>query len=233
MCFDMKMYNLILPLLLLLSVNAIGHADIISLTVDPSQSDVDLSINNSMFENSSLSGSGVLDVTSCVDPFGVAQITDLNLTLDDGMSFNLLGILVTATTQPSDVSISMITPGAGGTVSGGTFDQLGNVMELVGSVQIDDPFDLLVGSQTIDLATLGPSTVDFTDIQIARVGDTKTISGTFSIVDEFDAGGGLFIPIEANGRFSASGEVAAVPESGTMIWLGALAVLAGAQSRRI
>ena len=228
-----KLYLVLLPFAILLAVHNVGRADVVSLAMDPAQSNVDMSVNSSMFENSAMAGTGTLDVTSLEDPFGVAQITEMNLMLVDGLTFNLLGGLVTVTTQPGDITISMVTPGAGGSVSGGTFDQLGNIMAFGGLMQINDSLGFIGGNQTIDLSTFAPNPVDLVGIEISRAGDTKVVSGTFSITDEFDIGDGTLVPIVANGTFFASGDVPAVPAPGTLIWLVAFSGLVAAKRQRI
>ena len=209
-----------------------SHAGIVDLTVDPALSDLDLSISNSPFENTSVSGTGMIDVASLSDPFGTAQITALDLTLDDGLSFSLAAGFVTLTTAPGDVTISLVTPGPAGAVSGGFFDQLGNLLQFGGNIQVDDPFNLLGGSQTIDLATVAPTAVDFLNFQVTRTGNIKTVSGSFSLVDSIEITNGVFIPIVANGTFSASGNVPAIPEPGSLLVLGLACGMFGLRRQR-
>ena len=50
----------------------VSDASIVDLTFDSSMSSADLSINNSGFETSSVSGTGSIDVASLTAPFGTA-----------------------------------------------------------------------------------------------------------------------------------------------------------------
>ena len=203
----------------------VSDASIVDLTFDSSMSSADLSINNSGFETSSVSGTGSIDVASLTAPFGTAQITALDISLDDALSFSFAAGLVTVNTQPGDDTISLVTPGAAGVVTNGLFDQLGNQLQLGGTIAVSDPLNLLGGSQTLDLSSQAPTVTDFLDFEISRTGDIKTVSGTFSVTDSIEVAPGTFIPLAANGSFLASGVVTAVPEPGSLAVLGLLSGL--------
>ena len=212
-----KIYSGLLVFVSLFSTGD-AAAEIVDLVVDSTISNVDLSINNSMFENSALSGSVVIDVQSSTSPFLQAQITDLSLTIDDALSFNLLGVLVTANIAAGEVSIDMISPGSAATVTAGSFTQTGNLLGLDGDVQVtySTPFATFGGNQTLDLSTLSPEPTDFDNVQISRTNDVLTISGSFSISDSFEVNSQLSIPVVANGFFSASG-IVAIPEPTSVV----------------
>jgi len=209
-----------------------SSASIVDLTLDSSASSLDLSLAGSGFQTSALSGMGTIDVDSCDAPFGFAQVTALDLTLDDGLAFSFAAGVVSVNTAPDDVTISLVTPGAAGAVTNGTFSQLGNLMQLGGSISVSDPLNLFGGSQTIDLSTQPAALVDFVDFQITRTGDIKTVSGSFSFTNTVDANG-VPIAVVANGTFSASGEVAAVPEPNSAMLLGILGGLLVTNRRRV
>jgi len=188
---------------------ASSHADIVNLDVDPASSNITLGIGPTAGLTSTMSGTSVIDVLSNDAPFGTAQITALNLVLDQGLSFTPIPT-VTATTSPGDLTLTLVTPGAAGTVTGGLFDQLNNEVFLNGDVDIIDPFNLVGGDQIYDLGSLGGLFIDFNNVQIIRSGEILTVLGSFAIMDNLDFGNGILIPISAVGTFSASGNV--VPE---------------------
>ena len=210
-----------------LSQTITTQADIIPLMVDSTQSSIAISLNGNTPDTSPVSGTGTLDVSSIIVPFGSAQLTDLDLVLDNGLSLNpgIAGVFG-VTTQPGDVIVSLDTPGPAGIVSGGTFDQLGNGLSLGGDVTAQT----LLGPQVVDLSTLAPAASDFTNVQISQSGNIFTIAATFQINDTINAGG-LLIPFQADGVIFASGEVAAVPEPAAAILL--LGVCLWLPTRRI
>ena len=75
------------------SVGAV-NADTVNFVVIATQSFADVTVNSEDVERSQTSGSGVLHLTPSTPPFGVAQITEFDLVLDDGLAFSLVGGLV-------------------------------------------------------------------------------------------------------------------------------------------
>ena len=141
--------------------------------------------------------------------------------MDMGFSFPLaiFGGVV-ATTVPGDVSVSLVSPGPAGTITGGTFDQLANQLALDGDVNIAN----LLLNADFDLENVVVNSVDFTNIGISQSGNVFTISGNFAIAQEVDALGTI-IALDGEGQFEASG-IKPVPEPGsTMVLIGIGTVL--------
>ncbi len=184
----------------------VAQAQIIPLTVNPNLSSVDVTLDGQS-SSSQLSGTTTIDFQNLSPPSGSAQITQLDFVLDDALSFRFgVSILsVTVSSTPGDVMVSMVSPGAPGTISGTTFDQLANVIQMTGDFDVNDPFGLAGGSQTIDLSTIPLSPLDATAITVTQSGDTITVSNVFSISEETDFG-----LLEAEVTYVATGVAPAV-----------------------
>ena len=181
-----------------------AQAQVIPLTIDSTQSSVDISLNGSL-DNSSLSGSITLDIQSSGPPSGNAQITAVNLVLDDSITlFPIFG--TSASTAPGDVVISLLTPGAPGTISGGSFDQLGNLLGLSGEFSVSILFG---GNQTIDLSTITLSPEDFNSLSVTQSGNVITVNSSLAINDVVNVAG-LALPFVVDATFVASGVVPTV-----------------------
>jgi len=216
-----------------LSLISVGsaNADIVNFVLDATQSHVDVTVAGVGPDRSQTSGTGALFLTPSTPPFGVAQITDLDIVLDDALFFSLFAGLVTATTTAGDVTVELVTPGAPGTVSSSQFDQTGNSMRLGGSVVIDDDNGIVGGDQTLDLSTLADSVVDFNAVTLSRTGDVVTISGTYDIAQSIDAGNGTSVPIVIAGVFVASGVVMVPEPSGMVVLLATFGIVVGRRRR--
>lgn len=119
----------------------------------------------------------------------MAQISELNVVMDDGFTLSILGGLVSASTPPGNSQLTMTTPGSAGEVDEtNQFDQLMNESTSSGIVTITDPFNLAGGSQTIDLSTLPPSMFDMLDVQLTAVDDQLTVAASFNIEIPLDNG---------------------------------------------
>lgn len=207
-----------------------SRADVVNFTVDNTQSFVNVTLAGSGPEFSRTSGSLTLDLGSLDAPFGTGQVTSLNLLLNDAMSFGLAGGLVSVDTVADDVEILMLTPGAAGTFTGDLFDQLANEMGLSGSANISDPLGLVGGNDTLDLATLPTSLMDFTGVSVTRSGSVYTLTVDYEIDQELDLAGGPY-PLNLTGTIVATG-FAAVPEPGSALVLVALMSAAVVRNRR-
>jgi len=183
-----------------------AQAQIIPLTLDPAQSSVSVSIGGSP-STSQISGDLTLDLQSSGPPAGDVQITDLNIVVDESLSFTLF-LFVGATTSPGDVTLSMVNPGAPGTIAGGSFTQLDNQFMFGGDLDISDPFGLAGGNQTVDLSTIDLNLFDFDAVSIAQSGDVVTVSNTVSFNETLDLGV-VTIPIIVQATYVASGVVPA------------------------
>ncbi len=167
-----------------------SEADTIHLTIDSNQSVATIAIAGES-DSSAISGSARIDLQSPVQPFGTAQITALDATLDDGFEIDFLLGLVTLRAEPGDVMTMMASAGPAGNVDANDqFSQPGNTAVSSGTVFLDDPFNLvgLGGSQEFDLTSFGPAPFDFTDAQLSLNGDTLTLSSSFSITQEIAEG---------------------------------------------
>lgn len=176
----------------------------VPLTIDSSQSSFSLGVAG-INRSSQLSGSGTVDIQSTDPPSGTAQITSLNLVADDGLSFSVFFGAVSASTSPGDVTLSMVTPGAPGTISAGSFNQLDNLIALDGDIVVSDSVGFIGGSQTVDLSTIDLSPVDMNSINVTQSGNVITLSASFAGTEPSDIG-----DIEVQATFVATG---IVPES--------------------
>lgn len=196
------------------------------LIVDSTQSTTTITILGTS-DTSATSGNIAVRATPSAAPFGTAQITDMNLVLDDGLNFSLLGGFVTITSVGGELEVNMVTPGPAGSIVGGEFDQLGNVVAASGTLAQSDPLNLNGGSGTIDLGSLGTPTVDFFDVQFSTSGTISTINLDYALTELIN---GIAVTIE--GKVVASGTVTAVPEpTGTALLCVGLMVFAGKRRR--
>ena len=171
---------------------------------------------------STTSGTLGLEVAPGTSPFSTAQITDLNLTLDDAILLSLGFAELSA--DPGAIEIRMISPGPAGTVSNGTFDQLGNILAASGQADFSS---LFAADMTIDLATLGSLDTEFTDVSISETGGIVTVDATYGF-----SGLASGILVNIDGRVVASGPAVAVPEPTTAGVLTALTCFALLKRRR-
>ena len=211
------MKNLLLAIGVALSgmLCSFSQAQVIPLTVDSAQSSVDVTINGSP-SDSQLSGTVTLDLEFTDPPSGNAQITDVNLVLDDSLSASFAFGFVRASTSPGDVTLSMVTPGAPGTIAGTSFDQLANLVALEGDLEVRDLTGFAGGNQTVDLSTLEFPPFDFNAVEVTQSGDVVTISSSFTFSDTADLGG-MDVPIVVDVTLVASG---VVPEVDDVVLLG-------------
>ena len=194
--------------------------------------DANLIIDGGGFQGTLVTGTATLDLPDHSTSSGTAQIVALDLTLTNGLSFDLpsLGAGVTATTAPGDVSFSLVTPGAAAPITpaigGGNFDQLGNQLVADGDLTISN-------SSTVDLSTLSISLTDFTFSGVGEgaplgFGPNDLILAAVFVIDEELEVDGTTIPLIAGVQFSGIGTkpVKTVPEPGSaMILIGMGTVL--------
>jgi|GEM_PF-1472433 len=175
-------------------LNSIAPAQNIPLTFNPAQSSVSIELDGSS-SSSALSGTAAIDIQSLGPPSGNAQITQLNFVADDGLNYSFGFGLVSLSTTPGDVSIFMETPGAPGTLSGTSFNQLSNTIALGGDFNVSDPSNLAGGNQTIDLSTLTLNPLDFDSVNVTQSGNNITISSSFTINETLDLGAGPILMV--------------------------------------
>ena len=155
-----------------------------------------------------MSGDANFDIQGIDPPSGDAQITDLNLVLEDSINASFALGLLTASTAPGDVTISLATPGDPGTITNDGFSQLDNSLALGGDLNIIDLAGVAGGSLTIDLSTLNISPTDFTAVSITQVDDVLTVSGSFTVTQSLNLPIGP-TPMVVSGTFVATGEATA------------------------
>ena len=170
-------------------LTSFSQAQSIPLTIDSTQSSVSISISG-ITSSSPLSGNATLEIQSSGPPAGNAQITELNLVLEQGLSFSFFFGVVTVSSSPGDVTLSMVTPGTAGTVTGNSFDQLANSLALSGNLNVSDPLGFAGGNQTFDLSELELGPVDFNSINISQSGDVITINSIATIMEMVNFGVG-------------------------------------------
>ena len=225
---------LILICALVLTVSAAPHcsADLIPLTVDTTNSFLNLSIAGQPAQQSQASGTATIDLSAHSATSGNAQLTTLDLTLDDQLTFTNIPITVggfitvnaTASTTGGDLTVSLLAPGAPGAITGGTFDQLANQVGFTGDVTVSAP---LVAPMVFDLSTVTAPPVDFISVNITQSGSVITVTGDFE-VSAAPVVAGNVIAIEGEGQFVATGilEPKPTPEPGsTMVLIGMASVL--------
>ena len=169
-------------------LTAFAQAQVIPLTIDSTQSSVSITIADASSSSSQLSGDASLELQSFSSQPDTAQISDLNLVLDEALGFNLFGGFATAFTSPSDVTISMVSPGAASSVTGNTFNQLANSLMLGGDLELIDAFGFAGGDQTFDLSGVPISPVDFNNVNITRLGNLITVSNSVTINESINFG---------------------------------------------
>ena len=152
----------------------------IDLTVSQSQSSLTIGVLGAS-DTSSLIGSGSIELSPPSEPFGDAQITSLSLTATDGFSINVL-IFVNISSDPGSAMVEMLAPGPPGPVDvDDQFSQLGNLVQFVGVIDVNDPLGLAGGSMTVDLSTTPPALVDLQNIQLSVDGDILSVSSSIDI----------------------------------------------------
>ena len=118
-------------------------------------------------DTSTTSGTIDLLVSPGTSPFNTAQITGLNLTLDEDLRLVFAFGLASLETNPaSSIQIQLVSPGPAGSVAGGTFDQLENTLVASGQVDFNDPLNLVGGSMALDLSSAGNQVADFSNVSI-------------------------------------------------------------------
>ena len=102
---------------------------------------VDTSLSTTTFGVSGATSTSATSGTLCLQLApGTAQITDLNLTLDDVFSLSIPNVGVELQADPGSIQFQLINPGPAGNVSGGMFDQLGNIFTASGQAEFSEDF---------------------------------------------------------------------------------------------
>ena len=183
--------------------NAIANDtdDALGMAIDPGQSNVSLTVAGTS-DTSTISGPVELILGSLSTPFGTAQVTEVQVVLDEGFDISFLGGLVSVSAEPDDVVITMQAPGPAGVVDGNNqFSQLGNIATATGQVEVFDPLNLAGGSMNIDLAASGPLQFDIQNAQLGSGGGSISLSLDLFLAIEVAAG----IEASIDGTLVASG----------------------------
>ena len=199
---------------------------------------ISINLDNGGFQQSPITGTATLDLSEHSTSSGTAQITALSLTLTNGLSFpasvSSNGTSTSGSTAAGDLSFSLVTPGAAGTLippaqgPGGNFDQLGNQLAADGDLILNLP----AGATTFDLSNLSINLVDFILSGVAPAAafdptagpNDLLLGGVFGIEEELEVNGEI-IPFVAIGQFSGIGtkpeKPVSTPEPGsTMVLIG-------------
>lgn len=184
------------------------HAQTTALTIDPAQSSIDITIADAI-GSSQLSGNATFDFTADAQA-GIAQITELDLAVDESVLLNLFGGFASGSTTPGGVTVSMVTAGAPGAVTefGNSFNQLGNSLVLEGDLEVIDGFGFAGGSQTFDLSGIQFLPTDFNSVSITQFGDLITISSSATMTGTLNFGAGD-VPAVIQLNYVANGIVTA------------------------
>ena len=184
----MRNYLASLILVACLLVQTASFADTIDLTIDASQSSGTIEVAGAS-DTSSASGTGQIVLQPPSVPFGTAQVTEMEIVLDDGFEISFLGGFVSISADPGDVVTTLQTVGAPGQVGANNqFSQFGSTTTSTGIIEVFDPFGLAGGTQTIDLATLPPGPFNLMDAQLSVAGNVLTMSAEFAVTFEVAAG---------------------------------------------
>ena len=142
---------------------------------DPSSVSVSLSAGplGQSTATSPLSGTITLQVEPSLELPETAQITDLNLIVDEAVEFRLASGLVQASSDSKALGLQMIESAPPGDVVGGSFDQLGTLLGLVGFVSVS------TAAEPVDLGLQPPASVDIRGLSLARQDSSLTLETQF------------------------------------------------------
>ena len=169
-------------------VTRFGGAELVSLEIVPgtfpNASSVTASIDGGIIgsddDQSSISGSVLIDVNSLTAPITEAELVELSLTLDDGFGFRLALGALRASADPGSIVVTMIEPGAATSVKNGRFDQLQNLLGMAGVI------DVSVQNESIDLSTLEPQPIDIEGVQLGFQDDRLTAEIAVELFLEYE-----------------------------------------------
>jgi hypothetical protein len=113
-------------------------------------------------DSSTLSGTTTLVVSPSLADAEDAQLIDLELVLVDGMHFSLLNGAVTARAAPGAARVRMLESGPAGPIVQGQFDQLDNLFQFEGEIELSTE------PEPYDLSTVAPMQADLLGIRIEQ-----------------------------------------------------------------
>lgn len=215
----------VLHALALATLASTSSAELVTLTIEPAAFPdpssvsvlVDAGVLGDDEENSPISGLLTVDLLpSAINPTS-ARITALEATIDDEVNYLLGGFFllpeVTVSAAAGDLSVQMVEAGPAGEITGGTFDQLENLLGLAGTIEssiVDDP---------IDLGMEDPAMIDFIGVElntdrmeVALIGDL-----TAQVAVPVDAGlVSLNVVVVVEGEIQATGIIPAAEYAWTV-----------------
>ena len=155
----------------------------IQLVVDQSQSSVVVTIPFlSGMDDTSISGNAIIELDSAEEPFSVARITELNMTMADG--FTITHPLAEVMVPENGANVSFIEVGPAGMVDANNqFDQTGNLFGVTGMAFVDDVLNI---AEDVDLATVKPVPFDVESAQLSVDGNVLTVAADIFIPFEFE-----------------------------------------------
>lgn len=214
---------------------SLARADVIDLQIDQTQSSAFVTFTATATptgqtlqstDTSSLAGPMNISLGMNESPFGTAQIQMFESNLADGLnfSFDFTGVgNILIDSAPGNTEIDLTSFGAAGSVAGGQFSQLSNVLRNHGRFVVngggftDEPFDFDFDSNQ-----------DFVNYTVSRTGDNITVTGSFDF--NWDFAEGVFEGnVRYQGDFVAFG---AVPEPHSALVLGVTAMFCSCIRRR-
>ena len=181
---------------ILIFYSNVALAQTIDLTVDQSNSFVTIFALGEA-EVSSLTGVSTLELTPASEPFDLAHVATLDLSMADGFIIDtgLVDIIV----EPDGASVFFTEVGDVGTVDGNNqFDQFGNIFGIAGEAVVDP---LIGPPDVIDLGTVKPVQFDIMGAQLEVSGSTITLTTDVVLNFEFE------LPIGGSATMTLDGVV--------------------------
>ena len=130
-------------------------------------------IVGSAVSSSALTGNVLLATGSATEPYEFGHLLEAVLELRDGISFNLPGFSVEA--PPGGTRVRMLEPGPASATTGGKFDQLENLFDFEGVI------DISTQNTPFDLSQVAPITTDLYDIQLGQEDEKLTLNLGFDL----------------------------------------------------
>ncbi len=161
-------------------------------------------------DSSGISGTVTAEIVPNTEPFTEAQLLQMQLILSDGMSFTfdytILGNII-VTTFGDSLELGLATIGPAAPVTGGTFLQAGDSLNMKGRLDV---------SATGLLANAVPSGPAFLDVNVPT-----DIAGT---IVQNDLELALSFPLSAQGSFAVDANTVDVDLQGTVVATGPVVV---------
>ena len=194
--------------LIALAAELVGGEEVsllVSPMASPDPSSVAVTVSAGAFgtssDSSAISGTILLQLEPSALAPETARITEMQLTVDDELSFRLASGLLRASAPPGTLSLNLVQPGAAAMVADGRFEQIGNSVGLGGVISLS--------GQMIDLSEQDPAEIDFQGTTISRAGRALTLQSSVTAIfeTEIDTGvlGSIPLTIDVEGGTIATG----------------------------